>query len=89
MTYPIATEQFIDLIVADQELLDAEFAAIIAASWPNPRPPAGRDGSSDSKSLLRKPALHRSSVERVAGTEPAWPACRTGACPTAWYIRTR
>lgn len=45
MTDTIPTDiGFIDLIVADQELLDAEFAAIIAASWPNLRPPAGWDG---------------------------------------------
>jgi hypothetical protein len=50
MTHMTATEhEFIDLVLADQELLDAEFAAIIAASWTNARPPAGRDGSGDAK----------------------------------------
>jgi hypothetical protein len=56
MTYTMATEQFIDLVVADQELLDAEFAAIIAASWPNPTPPAGRDGSGGSESPAGGPS---------------------------------
>jgi hypothetical protein len=35
-------EQFLDLVCADDELLRAEFDAIIAAEWPTP-PPAGQD----------------------------------------------
>jgi len=31
-------EQFLDLLLADQELLRAEFNAIIAAEWPGPPP---------------------------------------------------
>lgn len=36
-------ERFLDLICNDQDLLDAEFDAIIAAEWPGPpTDPAGR-----------------------------------------------
>jgi hypothetical protein len=35
-------EQFVDLICNDQDLLAAEFDAIIAAAWPTP--PAARPG---------------------------------------------
>jgi hypothetical protein len=39
-------EQFLDLICNDQDLLTAEFDAIIAAEWPNPpaNPPGGAVG---------------------------------------------
>jgi hypothetical protein len=41
MTYATETaEQFLDLLMADDEWVDAEFAAIIAASWRGLRPPA-------------------------------------------------
>jgi len=37
-------ERFVDLLLADEELLRAEFDAIIAAEWPGPPPklPHGR-----------------------------------------------
>jgi hypothetical protein len=34
-----ATAGFVDLVLADQQLVDLEFAAIIAAAWPDPRQP--------------------------------------------------
>jgi hypothetical protein len=73
MTHTTPTEhRFIDLIVADQELLDAEFAAIIAASWPNPRPPAGWDGSGDSKRPAEgQPPARRSRTARSYRTQHA------------------
>jgi hypothetical protein len=39
-----AEEEFLDLLLADDDLLRAEFDAIIAAEWPEP--PADRPGSS-------------------------------------------
>jgi hypothetical protein len=33
-----AEEQFVDLLLADHDLLQAEFDAIIAAEWPGPPP---------------------------------------------------
>lgn len=33
-----AEEQFLDLLLADDDLLQAEFDAIIAAEWPGPPP---------------------------------------------------
>jgi hypothetical protein len=33
---PSVEDQFLDLVCADEELLRAEFDAIIAAEWPNP-----------------------------------------------------
>ena len=35
-------EEFMALVCADEELLDAEFEAIIAAGWPPPPPPRPR-----------------------------------------------
>ncbi len=44
---PDREEEFLHLICADEELLRAEFDAIIAAEWPTPPPrrPAGRTRS--------------------------------------------
>jgi hypothetical protein len=39
---PRTAEEFIELLCADEELLRAEFDAIIAAEWPGP-PPADPD----------------------------------------------
>lgn len=41
-TMPTAREAFLDLILRDEQLLRAEFDALIAASWnpPPPSPPA-------------------------------------------------
>jgi len=48
-------EQFFDLICADQELLTAEFDAIIAAAWPTPPVSLPRRGAAG-----RKPERGRS-----------------------------
>lgn len=37
--------QFLDLLMADDEWVDVEFAAIIAASWQGTRPPAQPNNS--------------------------------------------
>lgn len=41
-------EQFVELVCSDNELLRAEFEAIVAAEWPTPPPPCPP---------LRRPAL--------------------------------
>jgi hypothetical protein len=33
------TDGFVDLVLADQQLVDAEFEAIVAAEWADPRQP--------------------------------------------------
>jgi hypothetical protein len=42
----VVDEEFLALICADEELLRAEFDAIITASWGQPRPPAPRPRAS-------------------------------------------
>lgn len=43
-TLSVSAEDFLDLLCADEDLLDAEFEAIIAANWPGaPKPPSRRD----------------------------------------------
>lgn len=39
-------EEFLELVCADEELLRAEFDAIIAQEWPSSRPPARREATS-------------------------------------------
>jgi len=46
---PRIDEQFLDLICSDDELLAAEFDAIIAAEWPTPPASRPRPGASGDK----------------------------------------
>jgi len=39
-----ASEDFLDLLCAQEDLLDAEFEAIIAANWPDAPPPPSPRG---------------------------------------------
>jgi hypothetical protein len=50
-------ERFVELVCADEDLLRAEFDAIIAARWPSP-PPAEPDHRSDTRPHPRR-ARHR------------------------------
>ena len=58
-----AEEEFLDLLLADDDLLRAEFDAIIAAEWPGqpPNPPRRR--------VRGGPDPGRSCRRRVTGTE--------------------
>jgi hypothetical protein len=51
-------ELFLDLILADDEWVDAEFDAIVAVSWPRLRPPArpGPSGNSRPPAGQHRPA---------------------------------
>jgi hypothetical protein len=63
-------EQFLDLICSDEDLIQTEFDAIIAAEWPNPpantpgraplagTPPAGQPGARPPGSPARWPGHH-------------------------------
>ena len=57
-------EQFLDLICNDEDLLAAEFDAIIAAEWP--RPPANTPGRGAADGRPASGA-HRRTVARIAG----------------------
>jgi len=59
-------EQFLDLLLADEELLRAEFEAIITAEWPGPPPNRPRRrvrGGPDPGG--KRP--HRATATRVSG----------------------
>jgi hypothetical protein len=67
-------EQFVDLIYGDRDLLDEEFAAIVAAAWSDPAtvPPAGGEDAvptaPSSVHLGRtQPRQHRPSGTRTLG----------------------
>ncbi len=78
--YAIPTEhQFIDLVVADQQLLDAEFAAIIAASWPDPQPPTGWDS--------KRPASGRPPARPLRIARPYRTHCGGGIVCFAAHAR--
>jgi hypothetical protein len=61
-------EQFLDLLLADEDLLRAEFDAIIAAEWPGQ--PPGRPGRG--ARAERRPGGPRRRRPRAAGS-PGWP----------------
>jgi hypothetical protein len=57
-------EQFLELLCADEDLLRAEFDAIIAAEWPGP-PPAEPNGGR--RSQPRPRSTRRRARARTAG----------------------
>jgi hypothetical protein len=62
-------EQFLDLLLADEDLLRAEFDAIVAAEWPGP--PPGRPGRG--ARAEGRPGETRRRCARAAGS-PGWDA---------------
>ena len=58
-------EQFLDLLLADEELLRAEFDAIIAAEWPGP-PPDLADGRVCGEPDPGATRRHRATATRVS-----------------------
>ena len=70
-------EQFLDLLLADEDLLRAEFDAIVAAEWPGP--PPGRPGRG--ARAEGRPGETRRRCARAAGS-PGWPCpLRIGGWP--------
>jgi len=64
MTRAVPTaDPFVDLVIADKELLDAEFAAIIAASWPKLQLTVGRGGFVSSGRSVHGQPRHRPVLE--------------------------
>lgn len=60
-------EQFIGLLCADEEMLRAEFDAIIAAEWPEP-PPAEPASPYDGRAPAERPqGGHRRTRARATG----------------------
>jgi hypothetical protein len=47
MTRTTTDAEFLDLVLADEDLLRAEFEAIIAAAWQEPPPPPRRPAPSE------------------------------------------
>jgi hypothetical protein len=64
-----ADEQFLDVICADEDLVRAEFDAIIAAEWPSP-PPARPDRGADAE---RRPCRTRQRREASVADLPSRP----------------
>jgi hypothetical protein len=64
-----ADERFVELLCADEELLRAEFDAIIAAEWPSPVP-AEPDRDADAE---RRRPRHRHCREAGSTTLPRRP----------------
>jgi hypothetical protein len=62
-------EQFLELLCADEDLLRAEFDAIIAAEWPSP-PPAEPDRGADAE---RRPRRARHRREASVAAPPSRP----------------
>jgi hypothetical protein len=70
-------EQFLDLLLGDEDLLRAEFDAIIVAEWPGQ--PPGRTGRG--ARAERRPGGTRRRRPRAAGS-PEWPRpLRLGGWP--------
>ena len=57
-------EQFLALMCSDEDLLRAEFGAIIAAEWPSPPANTPGRGAADWRPAS---GAHRRTVPRVAG----------------------
>jgi hypothetical protein len=57
-------EQFLALVCSDEDLLRAEFDAIIAAEWPSPPANTPAHGAADGR---RGGGAHRHQLARVAG----------------------
>jgi hypothetical protein len=62
-------ERFLEILCADQELLRAEFDAIIAAEWPSP-PPAEPDRGA---AAARRPRRARQRREASVAALPSRP----------------
>jgi hypothetical protein len=62
-------EEFLELLCADEELLRAEFDAIIAAEWPGPPPAEPNDGAD----AARRPRRARRSRQASAAGLPNQP----------------
>ena len=60
-------EQFLALMCSDEDLLRAEFDAIIAAEWPSPPPRTPRRGAAH-----RHPASYTHRGGGAPGAEPGW-----------------
>lgn len=84
--------QFLDLICADQDLLAAEFDAIIAATWPDP--PASRPGHGPT---IPRPIGHADRWlpvrDRGPRFRPRWPGVirwtRQRSPPVPWPVHDR
>ena len=74
-------EQFVDLLIADEGLVRAEFDAIIAAEWPSPPTDEPTGGASADRHPHRRGA--RRGEPRVAGlpTRPRHPGVGGWARP--------
>ena len=74
-------EQFLGLMCSDEDLLRAEFDAIIAAEWPSPPPRTPRGGAAD-----RHPASH---TQRCGGAPVAGAVARPRHPGIGGWVRQR
>ncbi len=65
-------EQFLELLCADEDLLRAEFDAIIAAEWPSP-PPAEPDRGAGAERRPRPARLRRAASTAALPSRPRHP----------------
>ena len=65
-------EQFLELVCADEDLLRAEFDAIIAAEWPSP-PPADPDRGAGAERRPRPARLRRAASTPALPSRPRHP----------------
>lgn len=68
-------EEFLELVCADEELLRAEFDAIIAREWPSRRPPPGLAAASPGTGAARQRQLMAHGLRASPG-EPRHPCAR-------------
>jgi hypothetical protein len=65
-------EQFLELLCADEDLVRAEFDAIIAAEWPSP-PPAEPDHGADAERRPCRPRQRREASVAALSSRPRHP----------------
>ena len=73
-------QRFLDLMLADEELLWAEFDAIVAAEWPGPPPDPPHRGA---------PAERHSGGRRQSAGRALTPASRPGPSATGGWLPQR
>jgi hypothetical protein len=75
-TQPCAADEFLDVICADPELLQAEFDAIIDAEWPAGSPPAATPLVVTPPPAATPPAAGRGDTGQPTGRAGLGPARR-------------
>jgi hypothetical protein len=80
---PTLCDEFLDLVLGDEELLRAEFEGIIAASWRPPTPPPAPPEPADRQPLPLPASLPEFVVRRWT-TPLIAPSTRERSPPHRW-----